>query len=245
MNFFVGNALWHLVMQSDAMTAFILIGFLIASILCWSIIFYKWSLIKIKYKQVVQASKEMRNIHNVEQLLSVSQKYAGTLVGQLIADQLGTARVCLKNKKQLTDQDKELLEGQRLSLIEDMIHDEESYLWILSLSAAVGPLVGLFGTVWGLMHAFINISEKQIADIVTMAPGIAEALLTTLGGLMLAIPTLIMFHYLQGQIREIEHMLYQISDRLDGVIGSICIEVKESRENAIESATQEKSALSS
>ena len=66
MNFFVGNALWHLVMQSDAMTAFILIGFLIASILCWSIIFYKWSLIKIKYKQVVQASKEMRNIHNVE-----------------------------------------------------------------------------------------------------------------------------------------------------------------------------------
>ena len=167
------------------------------------------------------------------------------MVGQLIADQLGTARVCLKNKKQLTDQDKELLEGQRLSLIEDMIHDEESYLWILSLSAAVGPLVGLFGTVWGLMHAFINISEKQIADIVTMAPGIAEALLTTLGGLMLAIPTLIMFHYLQGQIREIEHMLYQISDRLDGVIGSICIEVKESRENAIESATQEKSALSS
>ena len=229
MKFFVGNALWHLFVQSDAMTAGIMFGFLVASILCWTLIFYKWTSIARKRSLVGQASKEMYTAHTFEQLLAVSYAYGTSLVGKLITDQLNLVRMTLKNeksKKKLTEQDMQILEGHRLSLIEDMMHQEESSLWILSLCAAVGPLVGLFGTVWGLMHAFINISEKQIADIVTMAPGIAEALLTTLGGLLVAIHALVMFHYLQGEIREIEHRLYQVSDRLDGIVRATFVDIE-------------------
>ena len=78
---------------------------------------------------------------------------------------------------------------------------EESYLPFLFTSASVSPLLGLFGTVWGLVHAFIRISEKQSADITTVAPGIAEALITTLAGLLVAVPALVMYHYLIAQIR--------------------------------------------
>ena len=65
-------------------------------------------------------------------------------------------------------------------ILDDMIGNEESYLPVLSTSAAISPLLGLFGTVWGLIHSFISISQRGSADIVTVAPGIAEALITTL-----------------------------------------------------------------
>ena len=85
-------------------------------------------------------------------------------------------------------------------------------LSILSTSAAVSPLLGLFGTVWGLIHAFIRISERQSADIATVAPGIAEALITTLTGLAVAVPSLIMFNYCRSQVGKIEQMFLTLSD---------------------------------
>ena len=77
-----------------------------------------------------------------------------------------------------------------------MILHDEAYVPILSSCAAVAPLLGLFGTVWGLIHAFLQISQTQVADLATVAPGISEALITTLAGLMVAIPALIMYNYL-------------------------------------------------
>jgi biopolymer transport protein ExbB/TolQ len=75
-------------------------------------------------------------------------------------------------------------------------------------------LLGLFGTVWGLIHAFIRISEKQAADITVVAPGIAEALITTLAGLIVAIPALIMYNYLIVRVRHIETQMVQLADRI-------------------------------
>jgi len=92
-----------------------------------------------------------------------------------------------------------------------MADAEESYLWILSTSAAAATLLGLFGTVWGLIHAFLRISQKQSADIVTVAPGIAEALMTTLVGLIVAIPALILFNYLSVQVRRMEGYYMEIA----------------------------------
>src|SRR5207253_6860426 len=112
----------------------------------------------------------------------------------------------------------ELLEKNIDSSIETVLTQNEEYLAILSSSAAVGPLLGLFGTVWGLVHAFIRISETQVADIATIAPGIAEALITTLAGLMVAIPALIMFNYLQTKIRSIEYHLIIVADRMTFVL---------------------------
>jgi len=78
--------------------------------------------------------------------------------------------------------------------------------------------LGLFGTVWGLVHAFIRISEKQSADITTVAPGIAEALITTLAGLLVAIPALVMYHYLMSEIRTIERQLFILADKFSFIV---------------------------
>ena len=83
---------------------------------------------------------------------------------------------------------------------------------ILYSCAGVATLIGLFGTVWGLVHAFIRIGEKQAADIATVAPGIAEALITTLGGLMVAIPAYVMFHFLSVRVRALESHYHTFVD---------------------------------
>src|SRR5439155_18764244 len=98
--------------------------------------------------------------------------------------------------------------------VDSFVEQERQNLPLLATCAGVAPLLGLFGTVWGLVHAFMRISEKQIADIVTVAPGIAEALITTLAGLLVAIPALLMFNYLQVQVRIIEQRLGAMAHKM-------------------------------
>lgn len=65
---------------------------------------------------------------------------------------------------------------------------------ILATVGSVSPFVGLFGTVWGIMHSFIGIAEQQNTNLAVVAPGIAEALLATGLGLLAAIPAVIYYN---------------------------------------------------
>ncbi len=67
---------------------------------------------------------------------------------------------------------------------------------LLATVGATAPFVGLFGTVWGIMHAFIQIAEQQNTNLAVVAPGIAEALLATGLGLLAAIPAVIFYNKL-------------------------------------------------
>ena len=67
---------------------------------------------------------------------------------------------------------------------------------ILASIGATAPFVGLFGTVWGIMNAFIGISEAQTTNLAVVAPGIAEALLATALGLVAAIPAVLIYNHL-------------------------------------------------
>jgi biopolymer transport protein ExbB len=66
---------------------------------------------------------------------------------------------------------------------------------LLATIGATAPFVGLFGTVWGIMNSFIGISKMQTTNLAVVAPGIAEALLTTAFGLATAIPAVVIYNY--------------------------------------------------
>ncbi|MGX9355295.1 protein TolQ [Roseobacteraceae bacterium S113] len=72
----------------------------------------------------------------------------------------------------------------------------QSQLTILATIGSTTPFVGLFGTVWGIMNAFIEIAEQQNTNLAVVAPGIAEALLATGLGLLAAIPAVIFYNKL-------------------------------------------------
>ena len=70
----------------------------------------------------------------------------------------------------------------------------ETYLLLLVFAGSVSPYVGLFGTVWGIMHAFTGLAGLQQVTLATVAPGIAEALVATALGLFTAIPAVLAYN---------------------------------------------------
>ncbi|WP_136634686.1 protein TolQ [Pseudooceanicola onchidii] len=74
---------------------------------------------------------------------------------------------------------------------------------VLATVGSTAPFVGLFGTVWGIMHAFIGIAESQNTNLAVVAPGIAEALLATGLGLLAAIPAVIFYNKLSTDVDRI------------------------------------------
>jgi biopolymer transport protein TolQ len=83
------------------------------------------------------------------------------------------------------------------------VTEMESRVPLLGTTASAGPFIGLFGTVWGIMNSFRNIGSKGAANLATVAPGIAEALVATAIGLMAAIPAVMAYNYLSRRIRVI------------------------------------------
>ncbi len=79
----------------------------------------------------------------------------------------------------------------------------ERRLPVLATAGSVCPFLGLFGTVWGVMTAFLDISTKGSTNIVVVAPGIAEALITTIAGLAVAIPAMVAYNYFVQRSREL------------------------------------------
>ena len=74
---------------------------------------------------------------------------------------------------------------------------------VLATTGSTAPFVGLFGTVWGIMNAFIEIAEAQNTNLAVVAPGIAEALLATGLGLLAAIPAVIFYNKLSADADRI------------------------------------------
>jgi biopolymer transport protein TolQ len=74
---------------------------------------------------------------------------------------------------------------------------------VLATTGAITPFVGLFGTVWGIMHAFIEIAEAQNTSLAVVAPGIAEALLATGLGLLAAIPAVVFYNKFSADANRI------------------------------------------
>jgi biopolymer transport protein TolQ len=80
----------------------------------------------------------------------------------------------------------------------------EERMTLLVVTSTVGPFLGLLGTVWGIMDAFFAIGKMGSASLSVVAPGIAEALLTTLAGLLVAIPAAAGHQLLSARIRRLE-----------------------------------------
>ena len=91
----------------------------------------------------------------------------------------------------------------------------ESRLNLLASVISISPMLGLLGTVTGMIRAFTNISKYGTGDAAIVADGIAEALLTTAAGLMIAIPVIVVYNYLN---RRLEKMENEIDDVVTNII---------------------------
>ncbi|OGB84147.1 hypothetical protein A3F66_03240 [candidate division TM6 bacterium RIFCSPHIGHO2_12_FULL_32_22] len=214
---FSSNPIWLLIHQSDWMSKFVLLILLFLSIACWAILLYKIIVWRIRKKQIKNALTFLKSAKDLDDVFYTASKFTNTLPGYLLTKKLSFLKTLLLHEKdgkqELDEREWELLQGRINQLLDSVVMQEEAYLPILSVSGQIGPLLGLFGTIWGLVHAFVDISQRQSADIAVVAPGIAEALITTLFGLIVAIPALIMFYYLSLKLREIDQQVSNLAGR--------------------------------
>ena len=99
-----------------------------------------------------------------------------------------------------------LLDGPRRAMrasFQRELDQLESKLNFLASAGSVSPYIGLLGTVWGIMHAFIGLSGAQSATLASVAPGIAEALIATAIGLFAAIPAVVAYNRFTNEVDRI------------------------------------------
>lgn len=99
-------------------------------------------------------------------------------------------------------------------IIREELHILEGKLSFLATTTTISPFFGLLGTVWGIMLAFIAMGSKQSTEISAVGPGIAAALITTMVGLIVAIPAVILFNSLNSKLREMVIEMENFSDEI-------------------------------
>lgn len=218
---FTGNALWQLVQQSDSISKAVLLILLIMSIACWSLFLGKIITIQSHIKHLKKTILKLSIDSSLTQLFDKIAITEESVAFYFLSTLCNFVHMFFKKRdaqKKFDQHEIDLIINYAHQTVDSFVEKERAGLSFLSTAAGVSPLLGLFGTVWGLVHAFIRISQQQSADIATVAPGIAEALITTLAGLIVAIPALVMFNYIQVQTRIFESLLQELADRVEIII---------------------------
>lgn len=231
----LGGSVTGLIALSDFTTWLVLGGLFIASIFCVAIIILKLLFFSKEMRAIKKLKMRVKGVKDFNDYLLLRKEFQGTLSGYFIEEALIELRKLLENKLSkgeepldigtvpqspifLSEEDIAKFDETLDQIVDHILMEGEKYLPILGTSAAVAPLVGLFGTIWGLCHAFVRISQLKTADIAVVAPGIAEALLTTLAGLVVAIPAMIFFHYFSNKLRKLEgHIIIVAASFFDSV----------------------------
>ena len=114
-----------------------------------------------------------------------------------------------------------LLDGARRAMRASYQRELDAVETNLSFLASVGsvsPYVGLFGTVWGIMHAFVGLASLQSVTLATVAPGIAEALVTTAVGLFAAIPAVVAYNRFAHDIDRVAIKLETFIEEFSNIL---------------------------
>ena len=197
-------SIFTLVLQASLVVQIVIGGLLLVSLASWSVIFGKvFALRGLRaanddFEREFWAGKNLNDLY-----AAASAKPAASPMERIFASGM---REFLKLRERRVADASTLLDGARRAMRASYQREldlVESNLSFLASVGSVSPYVGLFGTVWGIMHAFIGLSNLQQVTLATVAPGIAEALVATAIGLFAAIPAVIAFNRFARDIDRI------------------------------------------
>jgi len=178
------------------------IGILIlVSIISWTVIFSKLKFLFSTKRSTDNFEEEFWSGGELMQLMKKieEKKITGSLPKIFEAGM----HEFLKSRKQNSTGQSEIIDNTRRAMkaaTNRELSDLENWLPFLATTGSVSPYVGLFGTVWGIMHAFLALANIQQATLANVAPGIAEALIATAIGLLAAIPAVIAYNKFSTEI---------------------------------------------
>ena len=181
---------------------------LVFSIVSWAMILLKFQFLRRAEKESASFLSSFRKTKNVAELLKHADANKYSPLATLFVEGHREIESIVKSfpEGKMKDEDRPLVSQEIERALTITAQDEivymERYLAFLGTTGTVGPLLGLFGTVWGIMDAFYGIGLKGSGDIGALAPGLAEAFINTSGGLFVAIPAVIAYNYFSEKIKD-------------------------------------------
>ena len=195
----------RLMLEATLVVQLVILALVVASVYSWAAIFRKHALILQTRAQSQQFEQRFWSGGDLGALYKEIES-RGDSSGIEAIFQAGF-REFVKLSQQGVSASDVLTEGARRAMKAAQIKEVEQLEQGLSNLATIGstsPYVGLFGTVWGIMHAFIGLGSVQQATLQTVAPGIAEALIATAIGLLAAIPAVVAYNRFADQVGGLE-----------------------------------------
>ena len=212
-------SIFTLVLQASLVVQVVMAGLMITSLASWTVIFGKlFGLRKIRadneaFERDFWAGKNLNELY-----ADAAKKSAAAPMERIFASGM---REFLKLRERKLSDAGSLLDGARRAMrasFQREMDTIESNLSFLASVGSVSPYVGLFGTVWGIMHAFIGLSNLTQVTLATVAPGIAEALVATAIGLFAAIPAVIAYNRFARDIDRIAIQLETFIEEFSNIL---------------------------
>ncbi len=196
-------SIFSLVANASLVVQVVIAGLLLTSLASWTVIFGKVFGLKRVRSDNDAFEREFWSGKSLAELLDAARgSKANAPMERIFAS--GT-REFMKLRERRLDASAQM-DGARRAMrasFQRELDTIESHLSFLGSVASVSPYIGLFGTVWGIMHAFVGLSNLQQVTLATVAPGIAEALVATAIGLFAAIPAVIAYNRFARDIDRI------------------------------------------
>ncbi|HEX2568146.1 MAG TPA: protein TolQ [Polyangia bacterium] len=197
-----------LILNASGVVMGVLFLLLSLSVISWWIIGYKALFFQRAVRDSVGFIEAFWNTKRYDQLMQDSSKYERSPIAQMFRAAFVELSKVLKQHQGEQESQKPDAEAE-LENIERALRRSytremtilESLIPFLATTGSAAPFVGLFGTVWGIMNSFRSIGAKGAANLSTVAPGIAEALIATAIGLVAAIPAVMAFNFFTRKIK--------------------------------------------
>jgi biopolymer transport protein TolQ len=190
---FIGGEIVGLVEQSGLVAKTVLLILLIFSVISWSIILSKWSSLRRARTQSGRFLRAFRKAQRLQDVMAVSEQFKPSPLVPVFENGFHEFR----RGQSITA----VQRATQIASSEELTRLERRLPW-LATTGAVSPFIGLLGTVWGIIDAFQGLGNVGAATLRAVAPGISEALITTVFGLFTAIPAVIAYNQFTQHMRE-------------------------------------------
>ncbi|CAD5372096.1 membrane spanning protein in TolA-TolQ-TolR complex [Rubrivivax sp. A210] len=207
-----------LVLQASLVVQLVMAGLMFTSLMSWTVIFGKVFGLRRVRGSNDEFEREFWSGRSLTELSQAAgQKTDSAPMERIFASGM---REFLKLREKRLDAGAQL-DGARRAMrasYQRELDVIESNLSFLASVGSVSPYVGLFGTVWGIMHAFVGLSNMQQVTLATVAPGIAEALVATAIGLFAAIPAVVAYNRFARDIDRIAIQLETFIEEFSNIL---------------------------
>ncbi len=201
-----GTDVWELMLSAGLVVQFVLWLLVLFSILSWAVIFTKFKVIRSARKE----NQEFENLFWEAGSLSSAYSQTRGLTQSPLANVFRLGYTELGKVMRLSGDGglpREVVDNLRRAMARGQGSEAtrlQKAVTFLATCANTAPFIGLFGTVWGIMDSFRSIGATGAANLATVAPGIAEALVATATGLFAAIPAVVFYNHFNRRLQVLE-----------------------------------------